>query len=148
MSAASRRISKELKDLQNDSPENCSAGPEDENLFNWTGVIIGPEKTPYEGGVFNLSIKFPRDYPFKPPNVRFTTPIYHCNVNSHGSICLDILDKNWSPALTITKVLLSICSLLTDPNPSDPYVLEIADLYNSNRAKHDKNAKKFTEKYA
>jgi len=74
---------------------------------------MGPPDSPYEGGVFFLDINFPQDYPFKPPNVRFTTKIYHCNVNDQGGICLDILKGEWSPALTISKVLLSICSLLT-----------------------------------
>jgi ubiquitin-conjugating enzyme E2 D/E len=105
-----------------------------------------PAGSPYAGGVFFLDIHFPHDYPFKPPKVRginflqqhaarwqqrqtltsftalqvtFRTRIYHCNINSSGSICLDILKDQWSPALTVSKVLLSICSLLTDPNPSE-----------------------------
>merc|ERR1712084_95230 len=106
-------------------------------MFNWQATIIGPVGSPYEGGVFNLNVSFPADYPFKPPKVQFTTKIYHCNVNNNGSICLDILQSQWSPALTISKVLLSVCSLLTDPNPGRPAAPEIARLYKSDRAKHD-----------
>merc|ERR1711861_97951 len=85
-------------------------------MFNWQATIMGPPDSAYEGGIFFLNINFPSDYPFKPPKVTFTTKIYHCNVNSNGSICLDILQSQWSPALTVSKVLLSVCSLLTDPN--------------------------------
>eukprot|EP00889_Picochlorum_renovo_P002288 jgi/Picre1/29318/NNA_004708.t1 len=87
---------------------------------------MGPSGSPYAGGVFFLDIKFPGDYPFKPPKVTFKTRIYHCNISSQGQICLDVLKEQWSPALTVSKVLLSICSLLTDPNPSDPLVPAIA----------------------
>ena len=111
-------------------------------------TIMGPAKTPYENGVFNLEIQFPPDYPFKPPKIRFTTKVYHCNINSSGGICLDILKDNWSPALTISKVLLSICSLFSDPNPDDPLVPEIAKLYKTNRKQHDANALDWTRKYA
>lgn len=64
---------------------------------------MGPGDSPYSGGVFFLAIHFPTDYPFKPPKVNFTTRIYHPNINSNGSICLDILRDQWSPALTISK---------------------------------------------
>merc|ERR1712046_523889 len=116
--------------------------------MGWQATIMGPKESPYEGGIFFLNRNFPSDYPFKPPKVTFTTKIYHCNVNSNGSICLDILQSQWSPALTVSKVLLSVCSLLTDPNPDDPLVPEIARLYKSDRAKHDMVAKEWTQKYA
>merc|ERR1711966_326839 len=115
---ASKRITKELQDLQKDPPTSCSAGPRaDDDIFHWDATIIGPSDSPYQGGLFFVAIHFPPDYPFKPPKVNFKTKVYHPNVNSQGSICLDILKEQWSPALTISKVLLSICSLLTDPNP-------------------------------
>merc|ERR1712060_613943 len=117
-------------------------------MFNWQATIIGPVGSPYEGGFFNLNVSFAADYPFKPPKVQFTTKIYHCNVNSSGAICLDILKDQWSPALTVSKVLLSICSLITDCNPQDPLVTSIAQQYLSDREAHDKTAAEWTRKYA
>jgi ubiquitin-conjugating enzyme E2 D len=143
-----KRLKKELEEITNDPPANCSAGIKDENIFTWEASIIGPEKTPYENGVFRLSIYFPDNYPFKPPKVKFDTRIYHPNINKHGSICLDILSKNWSPALTISKVLLSICSLLNDPNPDDPLDVRVADIYKKNIEEFNIYAKNYTHKYA
>jgi len=126
----------------------CSAGPVDDDLSTWQGIIIGPEGTPYVGGVFKLEIIFPSDYPYKAPKVTFATPIYHCNINRAGNICLDILKDKWSPVLTIGKVLLSICSLLSDPNPDDPLAPEIAEVFKNDRAKHDETAAAYTARYA
>ncbi|GER44303.1 ubiquitin-conjugating enzyme [Striga asiatica] len=145
---ASKRILKELKDLQKDPPTSCSAGPVAEDMFHWQATIMGPADSPYSGGVFLATIHFPPDYPFKPPKVAFKTKVFHPNINSNGSICLDILKEQWSPALTISKVLLSICSLLTDPNPDDPLVPEIAHMYKTDKAKYESTARSWTQKYA
>ena len=145
---ALKRIQKELQDLQRDPPANCSAGPIGDDMFHWQATIMGPKESPYEGGVFFLNITFPSDYPFKPPKIQFTTKIYHCNINSNGSICLDILKDQWSPALTLSKVLLSISSLLTDPNPNDPLEPSIANLLKNDPKKHEQFAREWTQKYA
>ncbi|KAL5727410.1 E2 ubiquitin-conjugating enzyme [Ranunculus cassubicifolius] len=145
---ASKRIQKELKDLQRDPPSSCSAGPVDGDMYNWQATIMGPADSPFAGGVFKVSVHFPPDYPFKPPKVTFLTKVYHPNINSNGNICLDILKENWSPALTISKVLLSICSLLTDPNPDDPLMPEIANMYKRDKAGYERTAQAWTMSYA
>jgi ubiquitin-conjugating enzyme E2 D/E len=144
------RITQEIKELLENPVSNCSAGPLNENdITNWRATIFGPEGTPYYGGVFYLAVQFPPEYPFKPPIINFITPIYHCNINKGGGICLDILkEKQWSPALTISKVLLSICSLMADPNPKDPLVPDIAELFMNHKEIHDANASEYTLKYA
>ena len=73
--------------------------------MNWEATIFGPENSPYEGGIFFLNIQFNNDYPFKPPKCAFRTRIYHPNINSNGNICVSILKEEWSPALTISKVM-------------------------------------------
>ncbi|XP_064270481.1 ubiquitin-conjugating enzyme E2 E2 isoform X1 [Passer domesticus] len=166
LSTSAKRIQKELAEITLDPPPNCRvtkdtgssldtnsrvrscAGPKGDNIYEWRSTILGPPGSVYEGGVFFLDITFSPDYPFKPPKVTFRTRIYHCNINSQGVICLDILKDNWSPALTISKVLLSICSLLTDCNPADPLVGSIATQYMTNRAEHDRMARQWTKRYA
>jgi ubiquitin-conjugating enzyme E2 D/E len=136
-------------EIMADPPANCTAGPvNDDDLFKWSAMLFGPEDSPYHGGVFHMNINFPSEYPFKPPIVTFRTKIFHPNINAAGGICLDILKTQWSPALSISKVLLSILSLLTDANPADPLVPEIAALYKTNRAAYEERAREWTRMYA
>ncbi|KAL6614810.1 hypothetical protein ACP70R_037080 [Stipagrostis hirtigluma subsp. patula] len=145
---ALKRINQELLDLRKDPPSSCSAGPTGDNMFQWQATIMGPSDSPYAGGVFFLSISFPADYPVKPPKVSFTTKVYHPNINANGSIRLNILHDHWSPQLTISKVLLAICTLLTHPNLDDPLVPDIARLYKTDKARYEANAREWTRKYA
>jgi ubiquitin-conjugating enzyme E2 D len=146
--SAENRIKAELEEIEKDPPSNCSAGMESDDIYNWEATLMGPSNSVYEGGVFHLSIKFPKNYPFAPPKVKFLTKIYHPNINMSGGICLDVLKDNWSPALTVSKLLLSISSLLTDPNPDDPLVIEISDMYVKNRLQFDLTAREWTQFYA
>lgn len=151
-----KRIKKELESIVKRLPPNCTAGPIGDNINNWQAVILGPIDSPYYGGIFFLTISFTEgidyyekvEYPFKPPRIFFTTKVFHPNINANGGICLDILRDQWSPALTIPKILLSISSLLVDPNPDDPLVPDIAILYKSNREEYNRCAREYTIKYA
>eukprot|EP01084_Bolivina_argentea_P059343 108364_1 len=143
-----KRLKRELERLQKDPVPGCAAKLRANNIYEWEAYIEGPKQSPFENGIFHLFINFPANYPIKPPNVTFKTKIYHCNIADNGSICLDILKGNWSPVLTIQKVLLSIVSLLTDPNADDPLVGQVAQVYKTDRKKFNKTAKEWTKKHA
>lgn len=143
-----RRLKKELEEIRNDPPSNCSAGPIGDDIYNWEASIIGPSDSPYSGGIFRLKLQFCDDFPFKPPKVKFITKIFHPNIDCYGNICLDILNKNWSPVLNVTKLLLSISSLLTDPNPDDPLDADVAYIYKNDKQKFIKMARNYTLNHA
>mmetsp|Transcript_17626 Transcript_17626/g.35766 ORF Transcript_17626/g.35766 Transcript_17626/m.35766 type:complete len:150 (+) Transcript_17626:340-789(+) len=145
---ALRRLKKEMSEMTSNPPENISAAPVGDDLFHWKASIIGPSDSLYSGGVFHLDIQIPTDYPFKPPKVQFTTRVYHVNVNTSGGICLDILQDKWSPALSIGQTLLSVGQLLEEPNPDHPLNPDLAQLYRTDKATYEKNAREWTQKYA
>ncbi|KAK7052422.1 ubiquitin-conjugating enzyme/RWD-like protein [Favolaschia claudopus] len=145
--ATLKRITKEISDVRKEDLGDITLVPSDD-LFLWHGTLPGPEGSVYEGGVFNVLVNLPSDYPFSAPKVTFKTRIYHMNISDQGNICIDILKHNWSPALSLYKVILSLSSLLTDPNPKDPLVPSIASQYTRNRKLHDSTARKWTDLYA
>ncbi|KAL8141888.1 hypothetical protein V2J09_014920 [Rumex salicifolius] len=148
VSTSGKRIQKEMGELHLFPPADCSAGPIGDNLYHWVATIIGPAGTPYQDGIFFLDIKFPNDYPFKPPQVVFKTRIYHCNVDSSGNVNLNILKDGWSPALTISKVLLALRSIFLNPEPYNTLSPGIAHLYVGDRTKHDEIAAEWTLRFA
>lgn len=143
-----RRIKQDFSNITINPPENISVGLVNDNLRHWVATIIGPNDSPYKGGIFSLDITFPQDYPYGPPKIKFKTRVYHPNINSSGSICLDILKNQWSPALTMEKTLLSICSLLTTPNPDDPLDSDAARLYKLDRAGYNIKVAEYVRRYA
>ena len=117
--------------LQMSGMTDVSAFPKGENLFEWCGTIKGPDETVFEGMEYSIEMSFPASYPFEAPTIIFTTPIYHPNVDEEGNICLDILKDKWSAAYSVSTVLLSLQSLLGEPNNDSPLNTEAADLWDN-----------------
>ena len=145
-----KRVKKEATELASDS-DSCgvSAHPCGEDMTHWKGTITGPIGTPYEGGKFIIDIKLTPSYPFEPPKMVFDTKVWHPNVSSQtGAICLDILKKEWSPALTIKTALLSVQAMLAAPEPDDPQDAVVASEYKRSREKFNQTAKLWTDLHA
>lgn len=149
---ATQRIKKELKDMSNADdfePHILSVELVNNSLFNMIAEIAGPPDTPYANGKFRIDLKIPPKYPFRPPKVSFITKIWHPNISSRtGAICLDILANNWAASLTIKGVLLSLQSLLQDPEPESPLDAMVAHQYKCNRDLFNRTARYWTATYA
>jgi ubiquitin-conjugating enzyme E2 A len=136
------RLSRELLKLQSDSDKLegiIIKTPTD--LMIWNAKIEGPANSPFENGVFDIELKFDTDYPIKPPSVKFLTKMYHPNIYRDGKICIDILQSEWTPAQNIRTILLSIISLLMDPNTSSPANREASELYKSDITAYEKKVR-------
>ncbi|KAF9437438.1 hypothetical protein BGZ76_000701 [Entomortierella beljakovae] len=147
---ALRRLQAELGDLAKNPVDNVTVGPSDDsNILLWKGSINGPNNSPYKGGIFKIELQFNTDYPFKPPKVKFLTKIYHPNIDEEGAICVALLKNDqWKPATRINQVLRALVTLLEQPNPDDPLMTDIAEIYSNDQAKFQKTAKEHTKKYA
>ena len=136
-----QRIIKETQKLKKDPISGISAEAFSDNPRYFNVIISGPKDSPYEGGKFHLQLYLPEEYPMVPPKCIFMTKIYHPNIDFLGRICLDILKKNWSPALQIRAVLLSIQSLLNEPNTADPLNEKVNDHWLKDKKDAEKTAK-------
>ena len=145
-----RRLAAELKEIQRNG-NDFHIEPDADSLTHWKCIVVGPQDTPFASGRFCVDLFFPPDYPFAPPRVVFRTPIFHPNISTNGSVCLDILKKgmgSWSPVITVPHLLISVQSLLNEPNPDDPLNEEAAELFLKNRRQFDDRAREFTKKYS
>jgi ubiquitin-conjugating enzyme E2 A len=133
--SAKKRLLKDLMQIQSLTlQDGVTAAPVNEtNLFEWQAIITGPDETPYEGGIYELNLSIPCNYPVNAPKVRFKTEIFHPNVYKNGDICIDILQDQWSEVMSIEKILISIRSLLNEPNANSPANPEAALLYKEHR---------------
>ena len=132
---AAARLQRDLLEVQRD--DNIVAGPVDDDLFTWDAMLEGPPQSVWEGALLRLVMKFPTDYPHSPPEVKFLTRMFHPNVYNDGRLCLDLLKSQWSPSTDVRGLLVSIQSLLTDPNPNSPANPEAAELFQKDRMTYD-----------
>ncbi|CCW72122.1 unnamed protein product [Phytomonas sp. Hart1] len=145
-----RRLMQNFRSLQKTINSGVSVGisahPINGDLFHWRAVISGPENTPWEGGLFKLDLTFTDEYPMEPPKVRFLTKdIFHPNVYMDGNICLDILRGFWSPTLDLESLLVSIISLLSDPNPSSAANCEAARMLLENKQMYESRVRSLVD---
>ena len=149
MDALHNRIKKEYNDLQKEKNTNVQVKLVNNDFRHWKGRIKGPIDTCYQGGIFDVDIIIPDDYPFKPPKMKFDTKIWHPNISSvTGAICLDILKNEWTPALTIRTALISLQALMCEPVPNDPQDAVVAKQYMSDIKLFNETAKHWVEEYA
>ncbi|XP_052868841.1 ubiquitin-conjugating enzyme E2 R2 [Anopheles bellator] len=152
-SSAVRALSLEYKSLQEEPVEGFRVKLlNEDNLFEWEVAIFGPPDTLYQGGYFKAHMKFPPDYPYSPPSIRFLTKVWHPNVYENGDLCISILHppvddpqsgelpcERWNPTQNVRTILLSVISLLNEPNTYSPANVDASVMYRRWRDSHGKD---------
>ncbi|KAJ7145826.1 ubiquitin-conjugating enzyme [Mycena epipterygia] len=154
---ALRRLMTEYRQLTSGgSPDGMfTAGPVSESdFFTWEALICGPKDTPFEGGVFAAKLTFPSDYPLSPFKMKFDPPLFHPNIYPDGTVCISILhtpgddptmyeqaSERWSPVQSVEKVILSVISMLAEPNLESPASVDCSKLYRDNRPEYERQVR-------
>ncbi|XP_029640269.1 ubiquitin-conjugating enzyme E2 G2 [Octopus bimaculoides] len=158
--SALRRLMAEYRQLTLNPPEGIIAGPvSEENFFEWEALIMGPEGTCFEGGVFLTRLMFPPDYPLSPPKMKFNSEIFHPNIYVDGRVCISILHapgddpmgyetsaERWSPVQSVEKILLSVVSMLAEPNDESAANVDAAKTWREDRQRFNSIARKTVAK--
>ncbi|XP_020348098.1 ubiquitin-conjugating enzyme E2 R2-like [Oncorhynchus nerka] len=158
VASSQKALMLEMKSLQDEPVEGFRITLVDESdLYNWEVAIFGPPNTHYEGGYFKAQIKFPIDYPYSPPAFRFLTKMWHPNIYENGDVCISILhppvddpqsgelpSERWNPTQNVRTILLSVISLLNEPNTSSPANVDASVMYRKWRDSKGKD-REFTE---
>ncbi|KAJ1093117.1 hypothetical protein NDU88_006226 [Pleurodeles waltl] len=133
-------LRKQLAELNKNPVQGFSAGLiDDHDIYKWEVVVIGPQDTLFEGGFFKVHLTFPHDYPLRPPKMKFITEIWHPNVAKNGDVCISILhepgedkfgyekpEERWLPIHTVETIMISVISMLADPNSDSPANVDAA----------------------
>ena len=123
--------------------------PVTEDFREWSTLLRGSVGTPYEGGVFRVILHCPAEYPFKPPKLRWCTPIFHCDIDSAGQCnCAFTKGGQWSPAMTIPKLVFGLCEAFGEQNDVDVTNCVAAELHRRDWRGFDQKAREWTQRYA
>lgn len=158
--AAQRILGKMFQQQTEDPCSYFSCGLVNDDLFTWRCTIIGPSGGPYEGGMFPAEVKFPDDFPNSPPTMRFLCPMWHPNIDAEtGKVCISILhqpgkdpheyelqQERWLPVHTIESIVVSVISMLDDPNPESPLNVAAARDWNTNRQEYNKKVRRMAQR--
>ncbi|KAM6160237.1 ubiquitin/ISG15-conjugating enzyme E2 L6 [Erethizon dorsatum] len=146
--SASKRVAKELGDLQREAPPYLwGLCREKAKVLVWHALLL-PEQPPYSLKAFRLRLDFPKEYPFRPPTVTFITKIYHPNVDEQGRICLPLLSsENWKPHTKASQVLEALSILVNRPNLEEPVRVDLADQLARSPEQFWRKAEEFTLQY-
>ncbi|KAI0032008.1 ubiquitin-conjugating enzyme/RWD-like protein [Vararia minispora EC-137] len=143
-----RRLMRELNELRTNPPEGIRVTTDENNMLDVTGIIQGPEGTPYAGGYFRVKFKFTDEFPAAPPKCWFATKIFHPNVSGSGEICVNTLKKDWSPSYGISHILVTVKCLLIYPNPDSALDEEAGKLLQENYDSYCARARLITSVHA
>ncbi|TFY61630.1 hypothetical protein EVG20_g6976 [Dentipellis fragilis] len=143
-----RRIMRELAELRSSPPEGVRVAVNEDNMLDVTGIIEGPEGTPYAGGYFRVKFKFTDEFPAAPPKCWFTTKIFHPNVSPTGDICVSTLKKDWNPSYGIGHILVTVKCLLIYPNPDSALDEEAGRLVQEDWNSYCERARMYTSVHA
>eukprot|EP00927_Polykrikos_kofoidii_P036307 TRINITY_DN3063_c0_g1_i2.p2 TRINITY_DN3063_c0_g1~~TRINITY_DN3063_c0_g1_i2.p2 ORF type:complete len:167 (+),score=24.59 TRINITY_DN3063_c0_g1_i2:101-601(+) len=156
-------LKRELVQVMKDEESGFSVGLEDDSdFFKWRVVFEGPSDSLYEGGIFSALLTFPSDFPNNPPEMRFETEMWHPNIYPDGRVCISILhppgtdrfneqetaDERWRPILGVHSILVSVISMLLDPNINSPANIDAAIMFKNNRDDWKRRVRELTRKSA
>ena len=154
-------LKKQLRDLNKRTDLGFSVGLIDDNdYYKWSVLFQGPEDTIFEGGFFKAILTFPEDFPQNPPEMKFITEMFHPNIYKDGKVCISILhspgvdefneqekaEERWRPSLGVEHILISVISMLNDPNCDSPANIDAAVMFRNNRKEYEKKVRQLSLK--
>lgn len=143
---AADRLQDEYRNLLRHPPPGGSASPRDtENPFVWDATILGPENTPWEGGLFSLIVRFSCQHPYRPPFARFTSKMFHPNITSDGIPALDSIQTRWNSNARVSTILDELQAMLASPSPVYPVNQDAAHLYRVNRREYERRVRRLAQ---